>query len=167
MSTYPQTVLEVLEPTMSFPADVVEAMRRFTDAGPWSGTVEQRKQKLRELNRALAQACNIAEPQLVFERLDGGSSGGSYYAPRQHRIVMVGRLSVVTYLHELAHARGLGEREACRWSINLFRQTFPRQYGRLVHRGHMLMRACDASPTRVVDQDTSASSRLIESQEGA
>jgi hypothetical protein len=167
MSTYPQTVLEVLESTMRFPGEVVDAMRRFADAGPWSGTVDQRKQKLRELNGALAPACHIAEPELLFENLDGGSSGGSNYAPRLHRIALMGRLSVVTYLHELAHARGLGEREACSWSINLFRQTFPVQYGRLVHRGHMLLRPRDASPGRVVNRETSASTRLIESQGGA
>jgi hypothetical protein len=51
-----------------------------------------------------------------------------------------GRLSVVTYLHEFAHALGRDERGACRWSINLFRRVFPEQFARLAASGHTLRR---------------------------
>ena len=46
------------------------------------------------------------------------------------------RLSVVTYLHEFAHAMGRDERGACRWSLNLFRRVFPEQFARLRTDGH-------------------------------
>ena len=148
MSDYPQTVIEVLRPTMRFRAGVIAAMQRFAHDGPWSGTIAERKQKFRALNAALAAACAVPEPDLVFENLDGGSSGRSYYAPRQHRIVLVGGISVVTYLHEFAHAREMDEQAACAWSINLFRAVFPRQYGGLIHQGHMLIRPRDAPLAR-------------------
>jgi len=125
---------------MRFKAPALRAVRRFAESNPWRGTMNERKQKFLTLNRALAEAYGIAEPDLRFGRIDGSSSGSSHYIPALHRIVLVGKLSVVTYLHEFAHARGMGERDACRWSINLFRRCFPRQYARLVGRGHMLIR---------------------------
>ena len=142
---YPETVIEILSATKRFRPAALKAVREFAERRPWSGTVEERKRKLRLLNRALAAAYDIPKPELAFESIDGSSSRASHYVPSQHRIVMVGRLSVVTFLHEFAHALGHDERGATRWSANLFRQCFPRQYARLVHRGHMLLRAGDAA----------------------
>ena len=138
--TYPQAVIEVLDDSMRYRAGTLTAVRRFAASGPWQGSQSSRKGKFRDQNRDLSIACDIVEPKLVFGRLDGESSGASHYIPRDHRIVIVGKLSVVTYLHEFAHALGFDEQEACRWSINLFRECFPRQYSRLVHVGHMLIR---------------------------
>ena len=137
---YPATVVEVLDDHMRFRSEALRAVRGFAESRPWAGSVEERKEKFRQLNRALSQAYDITEPELVFGRLDGTSSGSSHYIPRLHRIVLVGKLSVVTYLHEFAHSRGMEEQGACRWSINLFRRCFPRQFGKLVHVGHTLVR---------------------------
>jgi hypothetical protein len=46
----------------------------------------------------------------------------------------------VTFLHEFAHARGFDERQACRWSINLFRRCFPRSFASCRQVGHTLVR---------------------------
>ena len=137
---YPETVVEVLDNDASYAGDVVEAVRTFAEAAPWKGSLKSRKGKFLRLNGDLARACGIDEPTLAFRHLDGSSSGASYYTPRDHRIVIVGKLSVVTFLHEFGHAQGFDEKAACRWSINLFRKCFPRQYSRLVHVGHMLIR---------------------------
>ena len=142
---YPSTVLEVVDNDMRFRAAALRAVRAFAESNPWKGTVAQRKQKFRALNDSLAVAYGITEPELLFESIDGSHSGASHYIPALHRIVMVGKLSVVTYLHEFAHARAIGERGACRWSINLFRRCFPRQFSRLVHVGHTLVRAEEAT----------------------
>jgi hypothetical protein len=142
---YPETVLEVVDADMRFKPAALRAVRRFAQSNPWRGSLDERKQELSTLNRALATAYGIDEPTLHFGRIDGSSSGGSYYVPPLHQITLVGKLSVVTYLHEFAHARGMGERGACRWSINLFRRVFPRQYARLVGRGHMLIAPASVS----------------------
>ncbi len=144
---YPATVVEVLDDQMTFPNDLLQAVEEFAESKPWEGSEESRKEKFRQLNHSMADACRIKLPKLVFGDLDGGSTGGSHYRPRSHRIVIVGKLSVVTFLHEFAHALGYGEREACRWSINLFRKCFPRQYSRLIHVGHTLVRPQDLSAT--------------------
>ena len=140
---YPQTVVEILDPELLFPPNVLQAVARFAASGPWRGTQEERKQKFRDLNRALSDAQRLPEPDLTFGQLDGFFSGQSRYLPAQRRIVLSGKLSVVTFLHEFAHALGMDEREACRWSVNLFRKSFPIQFGRLVQVGHTLIRAAD------------------------
>jgi hypothetical protein len=84
-------------------------------------------------------------PELRFERIDGIFSGASSCQRRGDgrpaAITMRGKLSVVTFLHEFAHALGRDERGACRWSINLFRRAFPEQYARLQADGHTLRTA--------------------------
>ena len=138
LTDYPETVAEVLDDAMNFRA-TLQAMRQFADAQPWSGTIEERQDKFRVLNRALAAVYGISEPELAFEILDGGCSGRSRYIAAQHRIVLAGRLSVITYLHEFAHSLGHGERMACRWSLNLFRLIFPQKFSGLIQVGHMLV----------------------------
>ncbi len=140
---YPATVVEVLDDQISFRPASLRAVRIFATSNPWTGSLDQRKKKFCKLNRSMAAAYGIRKPELVFGNLDGSSSGRSYYEPGRHRIVLVGKLSVVTYLHEFAHARGMGEQGACRWSINLFRRCFPRQFSRLIQVGHTLVRLQD------------------------
>ncbi len=137
---YPATVIEILDDQMTFSNDLLQAVQKFAEWKPWKGSTDSRKEKFRQLNRSMAAACRIKLPKLIFGELDGGSTGDSHYRPQSHRIIIVGKLSVVTFLHEFAHALGHGEREACRWSINLFRKCFPRQYSRLIHIGHTLVR---------------------------
>jgi hypothetical protein len=136
---YPETVNEVLA-AMKFRQAALRAVRAFAASRPWSGSLDVRKEKFRKLNHDLAVAYGIPAPELVFGTLDDSGSGNSHYIPALHRITLIGKLSVVTYLHEFAHARGMGERGACRWSINVFRRCFPRQYAKLAHDGHMLIR---------------------------
>ena len=61
------------------------------------------------------------------------------YTPATHEIRLIGKLSVVTYLHEFAHARGADERQAVAWSVNLFARLFPRSFARLDQHGHTLV----------------------------
>ena len=142
---YPEAVIEVLDDNIQYSPAVVDAVKCFASANPWRGSLISRKMKFQQLNQDLAQSCNIQRPTLGFGHLDGSSSRSSHYIPREHRIMLTGKLSVVTFLHEFGHALGYGEREACQWSINLFRKGFPRQYARLIHIGHTLVRPRDIS----------------------
>ena len=139
---YPSTVAECLRGGMKFQRGVVAAVREYKRAGPWRGVLEERERKFQRLNEALARAHKMPVPELNFERIDGGFSGASSCLRRGTGkpavITMRGKLSVVTYLHEFAHALGRNERGACRWSINLFRRVFPEQYARLRADGHTL-----------------------------
>lgn len=69
------------------------------------------------------------------------------YHPQMNRITVNKSLSIISSLHELAHHLfGPSELKACRWSVWLFKKTFPKAYDQLEWRGHMLVkRACSVS----------------------
>ena len=135
-ANYPATVNEVLNDRATYNPAALRAVREFARSKPWRGSHTARVVKFQTLHRALSNAYAIVQPELRFEPLNRGSS---YYQPGTNAIVLCGRLSVVTYLHEFGHARGFDERQTCRWSINLFRRCFPRSYASCRHDGHMLV----------------------------
>jgi hypothetical protein len=139
VNPYPRSVAEVLDPDKGYKSAALRAVGEFARSKPWRGTVAERQEKFRSLNAALAVAYGVSEPCLVFEIDERRDSGGSCYVPATQRIILRGRLSVVSYLHEFAHFRfGRSERTACRWSNNLFRRCFPRSWSRLTFDGHMV-----------------------------
>lgn len=140
-ANYPRTVAEVLNPPLRFKPATIEAVRTFARSKPWRGSNQQRMAKMRRLHGAL---CSIygKSTTLTFEHVhQSHQSGASCYIPALDMIVMRGRLSVVTYLHEFGHVLGKDERQTVRWSVNLFRQCFPRSFARCRHDGHMLVRS--------------------------
>lgn len=134
---------------MKFRRETLEAVNRFREMRPWHGSMQERKRKFTWLNSMLAKAYGIPEPDLRFGTLDGTHSGNSRYLSNRHRILLVGKLSVVTFLHEFAHARGMDEKEACRWSINLFRTAFPLNFSTLLFVGHTLIHPRDLGRHRI------------------
>jgi hypothetical protein len=135
-ANYPASVQEVLRPRRKYRPAVLRAVKAFARSKPWQGRLSERREKFRAVHLALCQEYGLAVP-LVFSNFEG-FSGGSCYVPATRTILLAGRLSVVTYLHEFGHALGKDERQTCIWSINLFRRCFPRSYGRCRHRGHVL-----------------------------
>ena len=83
-----------------------------------------------------------------------------HYNPQTNTITIDNRVSIISALHELAHALfGGSEIKACRWSIWLFKKTFPKAYNRLVWDRHMLVR-----PTCPTNQIASPSDSTISSE---
>ena len=66
-------------------------------------------------------------------------STASNYDPRTHKITMVGRLSIITFLHEFAHSQGKDETGAVNWSLSLFKRVFPRAFAKLIADHHLLV----------------------------
>jgi hypothetical protein len=135
-ANYPATVAEILDDRITYKSETLRALRAFRRARPWRGTEAERCAKLRRLH---AELCRIYGLRTRLSTRPWRSIGFACYVPGADRIVLPTH-SVVTYLHELAHARGADERRACRWSVNLFRRTFPRSFARCRHHGHMLVR---------------------------
>jgi len=116
-----------------------EAVKAFRDAKPWRGTPEERLAKFTELHRGLARAYDL-ETILIREGNDEeGASAGSCFAPRVNRIVLRGKLSVVTYLFCFALACGLHHIAALAWAKDTFRHFFPRSFARCTDVGGMLV----------------------------
>ena len=135
--SYPRTVAEIIDDDMKFNPRALAAVRRLAQAKPWRGDLTRRWRLFLELNRQLAAAYGYEPPLLILKGDDRGDSTGSYYLPSRHQIVLTA-LSVITFLHEAAHARGLGERKACRWSLNIFKRVFKRSWARLSFEGHVV-----------------------------
>lgn len=136
---YPATVAEVMEPPVRFKSATIEAVRAFAHSRPWRGSFSRRRQKFEALHAELSRIYQ-KQTALRFGILDDGDSGGSSFCPSLDEIELCGKLSVVTYLHEFAHALGRDERGACRWSLNLFRICFPSSFTRCISDGHVLRR---------------------------
>ena len=139
MSNYPTDGNELLEPPVQFREETIEAVQRFKESGPWTGTLEERMSKFRHFHDALCQIYG-KQTTLRFGDLSGDCSGSSFYNRIDDEIVLQGKLSVVTFLHEYAHVLGRDERGAVRWSVCLFRQVFPEEFAKCHFEGHMLRR---------------------------
>ena len=125
--------------SLNLNAAASEAIKAFRDAKPWQGTPDERLAKFTELHRGLARAYDL-ETILVREGNDEqGASGGSFFAPRLNRIVLRGKLSVVTYLFCFALACGLQRIAALAWAKDTFRHFFPRSFARCTDVGGMLV----------------------------
>ena len=136
---YPESATEVIDQSVRFNPQALAAIRAFARKRPWRGTLDERWAKFQALNDELAHAYRVQTPILLLRGNGTGESGRSSYHPRPPTITMRGKLSVITFLHEWGHhLRGRSEREACRWSINLFRRCFPRSFARCRFDGHML-----------------------------
>lgn len=128
---------------MKFKPAVYEAVKKFRQSQPWRGTQGEMQFKFRVLNEELAGIYEIPVPQLVF--VDKFPVGACCFPTSKPAVIMMepekdGRYSVVCFLHEFAHCLKKNEREACKWSINLFKRLFPSSYAKLEHKGHLLVK---------------------------
>ena len=63
------------------------------------------------------------------------------YKPLEKTIVINKSVSIISTLHEFAHhLYGPSELKTCRWSVEVFKQTFPKAIKNLEWKGHMLMK---------------------------
>jgi len=138
-ANYPASVQEVLRESKKYKGDTLRALKVFRRSKAWRGTDAERKDKISALHQALRGIYGL-NTDLQFGEIDNSSSGASYFNASSDCIVIRGRLSVVTYLHEFGHARGMDEKDACIWSINLFKRIFPRSFDRAQFDGHMVLR---------------------------
>jgi len=138
-SDYPRSVVEVLDQSMTFNPLALRAVQSFAQSHAWRGTIDERHQKFRRLHDDLCRIYGLdPQPRLIIGNETLSCSGNSCFIPAMNTIILRGRLSVVTYLHEVGHARGMNERRAARSSINLFRRCFPKSWSRVTFDGHMI-----------------------------
>ena len=138
VSNYPKTVKEVLDPDIIYKKETISVLKSFRKSHPWKGTLRERQEKFASLHIELCRIYNL-NTKLFF--LNGkGSSGNSCYIRKFNLIILRGRLSAVTYLHEFFHARGGNEKQSCRWSINLFAKVFKEDFKKAKFQGHMVVK---------------------------
>ena len=139
--------------------DVIPLIKMWSDKRVWRGTLEERKQKFMWMHEKLKILFNKPDVNLIFGEIteeserSPGSSGNSYYNTQTQDICLVGKLSVVTFLHEWAHAIGLDQENAIGWSQGLFKIGFPNSFARAVKRGGLALKPEDVEAVLSEDPD--------------
>tara|TARA_R100000808_G_scaffold22268_1_gene48373 strand:+ start:1634 stop:2008 length:375 start_codon:yes stop_codon:yes gene_type:complete len=116
---------------MIFKPEAANVVAEFARSKPWRG---DQITKRHTLHNALSKAYGV-NPTMQF-----GFGMGSFYDPKK-RLIMLATTSVITQLHEFAHAlNGSDEEYAVRWSLNMFRNHFPLSFSRLTFKGHLAIK---------------------------
>ncbi len=137
MPDYPPSLPAALGYPLAFRPSTLRAVHTFASSKPWRGSLQERQKKFQQLHAALCQIYGV-NPTLVFLGDGIGDSGLSNFQARTNVITLIGRLSVITFLHEWGHVlKGRSEFEACRWSLQLFKRFFPKSFARLRWEGHV------------------------------
>lgn len=113
---------------------VRNSLRAFKTSHPWRGTVEERKDKFRQLHDDLngIYGRNVKLHFGVSEDVSRWTySGESFYRRSEDSITLKGKLSVITFLHEWGHALGMGEIEAQQYATGHFKEVFPDEWSKL------------------------------------
>jgi len=145
---YPTSVEGLVDNKISLNRDAYAALQEFVRSKVFRGEIEERKAKFVKLHEKLNAAYRLSVNLAFGELTDDGDSGSSSYNPETDTVTLRGKLSVITYLHEYAHARfGPDETEAVHWSLSVFARFFPLSFAKLVFNGHMarLPRGTDAA----------------------
>lgn len=159
MNQYPRRVADVIDENATYCADALRAVRELKKSKPWRGTTRERTAKFDRCLRSLCAAYGLDMVRLAVRGIGTARSNGMF-CREANTITLVGKLSVVTFLHEFAHARGMKERGACRWSVNLFKRVFPKQYEKLRSVGHILVTDSRAQTRRRIARLAGATSAL-------
>jgi hypothetical protein len=141
MNNYPRSVAELNLDAVHLTPEVIAAVKLFAAARPYRGTISERVEKFRTAINDICRGARVEPPRLLFEPDERQTSGNSCCIPATRTIILRGRLSVITCLHEVGHLLyGSSEYQACAWSLRLFRECFPKSWSRLQFNGHMAVK---------------------------
>jgi hypothetical protein len=129
---YP-TKEEILAVSPAFSKEIIKAAIEMKRS--WIENRDDHEMRFRAIYDFLHKASVIyGKPEILVSR-----RGEYFYAPDSHLIAIGDKLSIISSLHELGHhLLGSSELEACRFSVHLFKQVFPKAYAKLTWDGHML-----------------------------
>lgn len=139
-------VADLVNENVRVQADAVAAIRAYRAAKPWRGTFEERWAKLDALHQAMKAAygltCRVVYVPTTSEDMrTGGYCPADTESPYPDCVVLVGKVSVVTYLFGLGRARGKTHREAMAWAVSVFKRFFPRSFAGCDASGPVLVKA--------------------------
>jgi hypothetical protein len=132
------TLETVVNPDMKFKPDAIRSCKTLARTKPWQGDFATRFDNIAACLRSLCEAHGMEPIQLTHVGSKRGISAASRWRPDLRRIELTGRLSVVSMIQLFALARAAERRtptvahhlHAIRWSINLFKRTFPLSFSR-------------------------------------
>jgi hypothetical protein len=136
------TVESVIDDRVKLNRAAYAAVRAFRRSKAWQGTYEERLAKFEALSAGLSDAYGITPPVGIhFHGVENRDKpGDGLFQPEANTIHLIGKLSVVTFLHCFGRARGQTKGEAFRWSLSVFKKMFPVSYSRCHAVGLTLIR---------------------------
>jgi hypothetical protein len=127
-------------PTQVFSRECIAAVKEFRRAKPWRGNLEERRDKFTTLHNRLCAAYDLKMELEFADDIDPlGAGGHSRYHIHDGRITLHFKLSVVTYLVAIAHARGFPYAQAFTWAVALYRKMFPVSAARHIERDGLIV----------------------------
>ena len=143
MADYPSTPIH--SDAAEYPPEVIKALEDFKARHKYGrATWEERAAGMNDLLKVLNYAYKTNVTARYVDNRQANSFQ-SYFTPHTNEIVIIGKLSIITFLHEFAHAldwkntRGSGgEHFAVYFSVSLFKKVYPRAYEKLAANGHTL-----------------------------
>lgn len=125
--TSPQPV-QWIDDNFQIAERVERAVKAFAKSKPFRGTTDERLDKFRRLGVLLRDAMSLNEAPIIDYDVDPHPTYGEFAGAcrETNRIIISGKLSVVSYLHCYGRVAGMGCAEAQKWAVNLFARAFPR-----------------------------------------
>jgi hypothetical protein len=124
--------------------EVIRLLKEFKNLNPWEGDVGERISKFNWLFKQLKKIYGKKEWKLICavptQIKFWEDSGRSYVDLYNKTIILQGRLSVLTFLHEFAHVLGMSQKEAVEWSQKLFKEVFPEKWVKLKNDRGLMVR---------------------------
>lgn len=123
--------------------EVIVLLQEFKATNPWQGKIIERKEKFiflhKKLNELFGKNVKLDfDIPTRFRRWT--NSGNSEWDRVENKIILRGRLSVVTYIHEYFHALDFNQTDAQKGATELFKEVFPEKYEKLLNRMGMLIK---------------------------
>ena len=122
---------EILEGIPRGSLEELGILNDFKDLDPWAGTLEEKREKFKAVHQRLVVLYEIPDWKLdlhlTYETSEQGTSKRSIIVEDLKTIVMIGKLSVLTYLNRLGQ---ILEWPRCK-NWRLFKEVFPEDFARL------------------------------------
>jgi hypothetical protein len=151
MKDYPENATDVIK-ERKYKPDVIRAMYALKRQKFYAADNNRKKELICELHEKLCAiygktttlAFKLKEdaPIEVCQGMDFlDVFVGSRYDKVAGKITVVGKPSLITYLHEFAHSVfGDSEKKACEWSLNLYKRVYPKDFAKLTPVGHVMVK---------------------------
>ncbi|MCI4463315.1 MAG: hypothetical protein JHC30_03990 [Caldisericum sp.] len=116
---------------------VVELVKRHIDPKTfWKSSIKEQKQILQSLFTEICKlyGINNVKFEVRINPILYCATGGGCYDPVTKRVYLF-KVSLMTFLHEIAHLLGFDEEEAVLWAHKVFYCAFPKLYLKNVQSG--------------------------------
>lgn len=139
-SKYPKPK-EILDPPVDFKKETIDAVIEWKlqyFMGGWKQ--KSKEEQVNALEQLILKLCGVYGEEVLVNK----QGDSFYFVPSKNTIVIdKNNPSIISTLHEFKHKlSGESEKLACRWSVQLFKEVFPKSFAELRFKEgtHMLIK---------------------------